>query len=80
MTKDDLAYKVFKKEYEEERQYRKDNPVMYPWFVYFQFGWHNMFFSSDEEVEEMVRFYKLWKTNNGWERSGRQPIYISRRK
>ena len=80
MTKDSPEYIKFKAEHDAKEQYKKDHPEEYPWFVYFQFGWHNMTYMTDAEAEEAVQFYRLWKTENGWMRSGRQPIYITRRK
>ena len=84
MDRNSDEYKKFKSEYEAKEQYRKDHPEEYPWFVYFQFGWHNMTYMSDAEVEEAVKFYKGMfeshddKGNKTWKRFGRQPIYMVR--
>lgn len=59
-----------------DHEERKANRVKYPWFAYFQYGWHTMTYLSDAEVEEAKKFYHLHKTGEAWECSGRQPIII----
>lgn len=66
-------------EYEEDKKYRSEHPKLFPWFVYWAFGWHNMGYYSDEEVNEFVKFYHLKKIGDKYERYGRQPITIIRR-
>ena len=80
MTKDSAEYKAFAKEYEAKEKERKDNPDKYPYFVYFQFGFHQMTYYTEDEVKEAVEFYKLKQDGKGeYFRYGRQPIFITRR-
>lgn len=84
MDKDSEEYKKLKADYEAKEQYKKDHPEEYPWWAYFQYGWHNITWLTDDEVKEMVKFYHLYKskTEDGKEkywRAGRQPITIIRR-
>lgn len=77
MTKDSPEYQKLKAEYEAKEQYKKDHPEEYPWFAYFQYGWHNMTYMTDAEVDDAVKFYRLHSDGNGgYERFGRQPIVI----
>lgn len=81
MTKDSPEYQKFKAEYEAKEKYKHDHPEEYPWFIYYQFGWHNMTYMTDEEKDQAVKFYHLWGSDEkGYQRIGRQPIYITRRK
>lgn len=81
MTKDSEEYKAFREEYEAKEQKRHDNPDKYPYFAYFQFGFHNMTYLSEEEVKEAVKFYHLKSDyKGGYFRYGRQPITILLRK
>ena len=81
MTKDSPEYKKFKSEYEAEEKYKHDHPEEYPWFIYYQFGWHNMTYITDEEKDQAVKFYHLYGNDEkGYSRHGRQPIFITRRK
>ena len=82
MTKDSKEYKKLKAEHDAEEKYRKDHPELFPWFVYFQFGWHNMTNVNDEELADILEFYKgLYSDGKGgYCRYGRQPIFITRRK
>ena len=81
MTKDSPEYLKIKAEYEAKEQYKKDHPEEYPWFVYFQFGWHHMTYMTDAEKDETVSFYHLYgNSKGGYERHGRQPILITKRK
>ena len=67
-------------EYQADKKNRQDHPEKYPWFAYFQYGWHNMTYMTDEEVEEAVKFYRLKSDcKGGWFRYGRQPITIMKR-
>ena len=85
MTRDKLGQKDnqmndnFKDSYLAEKQYRQEHPEIYPYFGYFMYGWHNMDNFTEEEAEELAKFYHMWKTKDGWERAGRQPIIIRRR-
>lgn len=81
MTKDSEEYKQFCAEYEAKQKERRDNPGKYPYFAYFQFGFHRMAYMSEDEVKEAIKFYHL-KDNykGGWFRLGRQPIDILPRK
>ena len=67
----------FRSEYEAEQKERENNPDKYPFFAYFQFGFHRMSYMTKEEVEDAVKFYHL-KSNceGGYFRPGRQPIDI----
>lgn len=76
MTKDSDEYKRFAAEFEADRKRRKEDYVKYPWFVYKCYGFHDMTYYTDEEVQGAVKFYHLWKSGDGYERAGRQPIYI----
>ena len=81
MTKNSPEYQKFKAAYDAKEKYKKDHPEEYPWFVYFQFGWHNMTYMTDAEKDDAVRFYRLYGSDEkGWKRIGRQPIFITRRK
>lgn len=81
MTKDSEEYKQYKAEYEAKEKERKDNPDKYPWFAYYQYGFHRMTYLTDEEVTEEVKFYKLKSDGKGgYFRYGRQPIMIMPRK
>lgn len=80
MTKDSPEYQKFKMEYEAEEKYRHDHPEEYPWFVYYQFGWHTMTYLTDHEKDQAVRFYHLYGTDKkGYSRYGRSPIFIMHR-
>lgn len=79
MTKDSEEYKKFKAEFEAKEKYKHDHPEEYPWFIYYQFGWHHMTYLTDEELHETVKFYHLHKDGDGYSRVGRQPIFITRR-
>ena len=79
MDKNSEEYKEFKAKYDTDQKFRRDHPELYPWFEYKMFGFHQMSYLSDSEVEEAVKFYHLHKTSKGWERYGRQPIVILRR-
>lgn len=80
MDRNSEEYKKFKADYEAKEQYKKDHPEEYPWFVYFQFGWHNMTYMTDAEVEDAIKFYRLHEDGKGgYQRFGRQPIFITRR-
>lgn len=81
MTKDSPEYQRFKAEYEAKEKYKQDHPEEFPWFVYFQFGWHNMTYLTDREKDDAVKFYKLYGDDaHGYQRHGRQPIFITRRR
>ena len=80
MTKDSPEYIKFKAEYDADQMYRKDHPELFPWFFYEQFGWHLMTFLTNEEAQESIKFYHLWKRDDDhYQRVGRQPIFLSRR-
>lgn len=72
--------KKYREKYEKDRKYREEHEDLFPWFGYFQFGFHNMNYYSEEEVQEMVKFYHLKKIGDRYERYGRQPITIMPRK
>lgn len=81
MERNSKEYKDFANKYMAEKEYRRTHPEEYPWWVYYQFGWHNMDYMTDEQKDEAVKFYKLFehKDNEGnpsYERYGRQPIFI----
>ena len=81
MTKDSTEYKKFKAEYDAKEKYKSDHPEEYPWFIYYQFGWHNMTYITDAEKDQAVKYYHLYGSDeNGYYRYGRQPIFINRRK
>lgn len=81
MTKDSEEYKQLKSEYEAEQEERKNNPDKYPYFAYFQFGFHRMTYMTESEVEDAVKFYHLKSDyKGGYFRYGRQPITIIPRK
>lgn len=81
MTKDSEEYKKFCAEYETEQKKRRDNPNAYPYFAYFQFGFHRMTYMTEKEVKDAVKFYRLKSDyNGGYFRLGRQPINILPRK
>lgn len=58
---------------------REQNRKEYPWFAYFQYGFHSTRVMTDKECEEAVKFYNLKPIENGFARHGRQPITILRR-
>ena len=81
MERDSQEYKEFADKYQAEKEYRATHPKEYPWWIYYQFGWHNMDYMTDEQKDEAVKFYRLFehKGENGhpaYERIGRQPIFI----
>lgn len=81
MTKDSVEYKQFKAEYEKKQEERRNNPEKYPYFAYYQFGFHRMTYLSEEEVKEEVKFYHLKSDfKGGYFRLGRQSISIQPRK
>lgn len=81
MTKDSEEYKAFKAEYEAKEQEKQDHPEKYPYWAYFQFGFHRMTYMTEAEVQDAVKFYKLKPDyKGGWFRFGRQPITIIPRK
>lgn len=74
-------YKQFRAEYEAKQKERRDNPDKYPYFVYFQFGYHGMTYMTEEEVQSAIKFYHLHSDGHGgYDRVGRQPIFIVPRK
>ena len=80
MNKDSPEYKKIKAEHEARQEYRRKHPDLFPWWAYFQFGWHNMTYLTDEECKDAVKFYHLWPDRKGgFYRVGRQPIFIMRR-
>lgn len=81
MTKDSPEYQRFKAEYEAKEKYKQDHPEEFPWFVYFQFGWHNMTYLTDREKDDAVKFYRPYGDDaHGYQRHGRHPIFITRRR
>ena len=77
MEKDSEEYKRFCAEYQAKEKERKDNPKKYPYFAYFQFGFHRMTYMSEDEVKDAIKFYHLNDNyKGGWFRDGRQPIFI----
>lgn len=85
MDKNSPEYLKFKANYEAKEKYKEEHAEEYPWWAYFQFGWHHMTNMSDEEVKSAVKFYHLResRTEDGrktFERTGRQPIYIVQRR
>lgn len=77
MTRDSKEYKQFCAEYEAKEKERKNNPDKYPYFAYFQFGFHRMTYITKEELKEAIRFYRLKSDcKGGYFRYGRQPITI----
>lgn len=68
-----------KAEYEADKKERENNKEKYPWFAYFQFGWHNITYLTDAEMKEAVEFYHLKLIGDKWERLGTQPITIMKR-
>lgn len=81
MDRESEEYKRIRAEYEAKQKERRDNPDRYPYFVYFQFGYHHMTYMSEEEVQSAVKFYHLHSDGHGgYERIGRQPIFILPRK
>lgn len=81
MTKDSEEYKKLKAEHDAKEKYKKDHPSEYPYFVYFQFGFHNMTYMTEKEVKDAVKFYRLYSDGKGgYFRYGRQPITIMPRK
>jgi len=79
MDKNSEEYKEFKAKYEADQKFRRDHPELFPWFEYKMYGFHQMTYLSNGEVEEDVRFFHMHKTSKGWERYGRQPIVILKR-
>ena len=80
MTKDSPEYQRLKAEHEAKEKYKHDHPEEYPWFIYYQFGWHNMTYITDNEKDQAVKFYHLHGSDElGYCRYGRQPIFITRR-
>lgn len=80
MDRNSAEFAEYKRQYEEKERYKKEHPEEYPYFVYFQFGWHNMTYMTKEEVEDAVKFYKLYPDGKGgYMRVGRQPIFITKR-
>ena len=83
MEKGSPEHEAFKKEYEAERQRRRNNPEEYPYFIYCAFGWHRMDYISKEEKDDAVSFYRGMVEftdgagHKGWQRYGRQPITIT---
>ena len=81
MTKDSEEYKRFKAKYDAEEQKRKDNSEKYPYFAYYQYGFHRMTYLTQAEVDDEVKFYHLKPDyKGGYFRFGRQPITILPRK
>ncbi len=81
MTKDSEEYKQFCAEHEAKQKERRDNPDKYPYFAYYQYGFHNMTYLSEDEVKDAVNFYHLKSDGKGgYFRYGRQPIMILPRK
>lgn len=81
MNRESEEYKQFRAEYEAKEKERRDNPDKYPYFVYYQFGFHHMTYMTEEEVQEAVKFYRLYSDyHGGYQRLGRQPIFITPRK
>ena len=81
MTKDSPEYQKFKAEYDAKEKYKQDHPEEFPWFIYYQFGWHNMTYISEEEKDQAVKFYHLYGNDEaGYHRHGRQPIFITHRR
>ena len=81
MTKDSEEYKQFAAEYNAKEKERADNPKEYPFWAYFQFGFHRMTYMTEAEVEDAVKFYHLKPDyKGGYFRYGRQPITIIPRK
>ena len=81
MTRDSEEYKQFCAEYEAKEKERRENPDKYPYFAYFQFGFHRMTYMTEDEVKEAVKFYHLKSDyKGGYFRYGRQPIDIMPRK
>ncbi len=81
MTKDSEEYKQLKEKHDDDQEYRERHPKEYPWFAYYQYGFHRMTYLTDEEVAEEVKFYKLKSDGKGgYFRFGRQPITIMPRK
>lgn len=79
MDRNSEEYARFKAEYEEKERYKKEHPAEYPWFIYYQFGFHNMTYLTDKEAYEAIEFYKLHKSGDSYVRYGRQPIQLMRR-
>ena len=79
MDRNSEEYAKLKAEHEEKERYKKEHPTEYPWFIYYQFGFHNMTYLTDEEAQEAIRFYRLHKSGDSYKRSGRQPILLMRR-
>ena len=48
MDRESEEYKRIRAEYEAKQKERRDNPDRYPYFVYFQFGYHHMTYMSEE--------------------------------
>lgn len=81
MDRNSAEYNRFRAEYEAKQKERRDNPDKYPYFAYFQFGYHRMTYMTGDEVQDAVRFYHLFSdSKGGFFRNGRQPIFIVPRK
>lgn len=81
MTKDSEEYKQFCAEYEADQKERRENPDKYPYFAYYQYGFHRMTYLTEEEVKDAIKFYHLKSDyKGGYFRYGRQPITITLRK
>lgn len=72
-----MTHEEYKKWYETQQQYKKDHPDEYPYFCYFQFGFHGMTWITEEELKEFIYFYHLKPDGKGgYFRRGIQPITI----
>lgn len=81
MDKNSEEYKQFKAEYEAKEEYKRNHPAEYPYWAYFQFGYHRMTYMTESEVKDAVKFYHLKPDyKGGYFRYGRQPITIMLRK
>lgn len=77
MERNSEEYKQFKAEYEAKEKEREENPNKYPYFAYFQFGWHRMTYLTEDEMKDAVKFYHLKPDmKGGYFRFGRQTITI----
>lgn len=79
MDRNSAEFAEFKRQYEEKERYKKEHPTEYPWFIYYQFGFHNMTYLTDEEAQEAIKFYRLYRSGDSYVRFGRQPIQLMRR-
>lgn len=59
-----------------DQQKRIDNPQKYRWIAYFQYGWHAITYLTDEEAEQAIKLYRLYRDGRKWVRIGREPITI----